>query len=69
MAKTERQIALDKFKDFVIKESRNNLVKAKKVSSKTLYNSIGGEVKHSANSVQIFFEMANQNLPRQRCKR
>ncbi len=41
--KSEVQKQLDKFKAYVISESRKNLTNLKKNSSKKLYNSLRGE--------------------------
>ena len=51
------QEELDKFKDYVIKQSKSNLTRLKKNSSKTLYNSIKGEAKAMPNSFYLNFEM------------
>ena len=51
------QEELDKFKDYVIKQSKANLTRLKKNSSKTLYNSIKGEAKAMPNSFYLNFEM------------
>ena len=51
------QEELDKFKDYVIKQSKANLTRLKKISSKTLYNSIKGEAKAMPNSFYLNFEM------------
>jgi hypothetical protein len=40
----EVNIILNRFKDYVIQQSRSNLSKSKKNNTKTLYNSIKGEV-------------------------
>ena len=51
------QEELDKFKDYVIQQSKSNLTRLKKNSSKTLYNSIKGEAKAMPNSFYLNFEM------------
>lgn len=51
------QEELDKFKDYVIKQSKSNLTRLKKNSSKNLYNSIKGEAKAMPNSFYLNFEM------------
>lgn len=48
---------LDKFKNYVIQQSRSNLTRLKKNSSKNLYNSIKGETKAMPNSFYLNFEM------------
>lgn len=55
MLETEKE--LKKFRDYVIKESRTNLTKLKKNSSKKLYNSLKGEYKLMANSFSLYFSM------------
>ena len=51
------QKTLEKFRDYVIQQSRNNLTKDGKNVSKQLYNEIKGNVKVSKNSFQIDFDM------------
>lgn len=48
---------LDKFKDYVVKESKSNLTRMKKNSSKKLYNSIKGTAQVFPNSFGIEFTM------------
>lgn len=55
--KSEVQKQLDKFKAYVISESRKNLTKLKKNSSKKLYNSLRGEAKVMPNSFSMDFFM------------
>lgn len=55
MLETEKE--LKKFRDYVIKETRTNLTKLKKNSSKKLYNSLKGEYKLMANSFSLYFSM------------
>jgi hypothetical protein len=55
MLETEKE--LKKFRDYVIKESRSNLTRLKKNSSKKLYNSLKGEYKLMANSFSLYFSM------------
>jgi hypothetical protein len=58
MVKLEHtQKTLDKFRDYVIQQSRSNLTKGGKNVSKQLYNEIKGEVKVSPNSFQLNFDM------------
>ena len=51
------QAELDKFKKYVIQQSRSNLTKGGKNVEKKLYNSIGGESISSKNSIRLAFEM------------
>jgi hypothetical protein len=51
------QKTLEKFRDYVIQQSRSNLSKSDKNVSKKLYNEIKGNVKVSHNSFQLGFEM------------
>ena len=51
------QEELDKFKNYVIQQSKSNLTRFKKNSSKNLYNSIKGEAKAMPNSFYLNFEM------------
>ena len=55
--KTERQIALEQFRDYVIKQAKSNLTRMHKKSSSKLYNSIKGEVKEMPNSIRLGFDM------------
>ena len=57
MQKTEVQKELEKFRDYVINQSRSNLTRLKKKSSSKLYNSIQGTVKAMPNSISINFSM------------
>lgn len=57
--KSEVQKQLDKFKAYVISESRKNLTNLKKNSSKKLYNSLRGEAKAMPNSFSMDFFMAD----------
>ena len=59
LEKENLQKALDRFKNHVIKESKSNLTKLKKNSSKKLYNSIKGTVKVNENSFEMDFTMAD----------
>lgn len=51
------QEELDKFKNYVIQQSRSNLTKQGRNISKSLYNSIKGEAKAMPNSFYLNFEM------------
>jgi hypothetical protein len=55
--KSEVQKQLDKFKAYVISESRKNLTRLKKNSSKKLYNSLRGDAKVMPNSFSMDFFM------------
>ena len=55
--KKETQKALDYFRKYVIQQSRTNLTKGKKNSSKKLYDSIKGVSKVNPNSISLYFEM------------
>ena len=57
MEKQEVQEAIDKFRKYVIQQSRSNLTKQKKNSSKGLYNSLNGVSKVNPNSISLYFEM------------
>lgn len=51
------QKTLEKFRDYVIQQSRSNLTKGNKNSTKNLYNEIKGNVKVSKNSFELEFDM------------
>lgn len=51
------QETLDKFKSYVIQQSRSNLSKLRKNSSKNLYNSLKGEVINKDELHQVVFNM------------
>jgi ribosomal protein S17E len=53
---------LTDFKNYVVKESKSNLTRLKKSSSKKLYNSIKGTVKVSKNSMTVDFSMEDYGL-------
>ena len=55
MLETEKE--LEKFVRYVIKQSRTNLTKLKKNSSKKLYDSLKGESKLMKNSFGVYFSM------------
>ena len=55
--KEEVQEAIDKFRKYVVQQSRSNLTKQKKNASKSLYNSIKGISKVNPNSISLYFEM------------
>lgn len=55
--KQEVQEAIDKFRKYVVQQSKSNLTKQKKNASKSLYNSIKGVSKVNPNSISLYFEM------------
>lgn len=57
MEKSELQIELNKFRDYVISQSKANLTRQRKNVSKSLYNSIKGNVKAMPNSFSMDFSM------------
>lgn len=57
MDTTELQKVLDRFRDAVISQSKRNLTRLQKNSSKKLYNSIKGTVKAYPNSFHMEFSM------------
>jgi hypothetical protein len=57
MKQSEVQKELEKFRNYVIAEARKNLSNDKKNVSKTLYNSLKGNVKAMPNSLSMQFEM------------
>jgi hypothetical protein len=54
---SERLKALEKFRDLVVAEAKNELQRLGKDSSGKLKNSIKGEVKEMPNSIGVYFEM------------
>jgi hypothetical protein len=58
----EVQEAIDKFRKYVIQQSRSNLTKMKKNSSKALYKSIDGVSKVNPNSISLYFEMLDYGV-------
>lgn len=57
MKQTELQLELNKFRDYVISQAKANLTRGGKNSSKSLYNSIKGNVKANPNSFEMDFSM------------
>lgn len=55
--KEEVQEAIDKFRKYVVQQSKSNLTKQKKNASKSLYNSVKGVSKVNPNSISLYFEM------------
>lgn len=62
MQNTEVQKELERFRDYVVSQSRRNLSRLRKNSSKRLYQSIQGYVKTMPNSISIEFEMENYGV-------
>ena len=60
--KQEVQEAIDKFRKYVVQQSRSNLTKQKKNASKSLYNSIKGISKVNPNSISLYFEMEEHGV-------
>lgn len=55
--KTERQLELEKFRNYVIQQAKSNLTRMGKRSSGKLYNSLKGDVKEMPNSIRLGFNM------------
>jgi hypothetical protein len=51
------RLTLEKFRDYVIQQSRSNLTKGGKNDTKSLYNEIKGDVFVGANSIGVNFSM------------
>jgi hypothetical protein len=60
--KAEIQKELERFRDYVVSQSKRNLSRLKKNSSKKLYNSIKGNVKAMPNSISIQFTMEDYGV-------
>ena len=60
--KAEIQKELERFRDYVVSQSRRNLSRLKKNSSKKLYQSIKGDVKAMPNSISIQFTMEDYGV-------
>ena len=60
--KEEVQEAIDKFRKYVVQQSKSNLTKQKKNASKRLYDSIKGVSKVNPNSISLYFEMEKHGL-------
>jgi hypothetical protein len=58
----EVQEAIDKFRKYVIQQSRSNLTKQRKNVNKSLYNSIKGVSKVNKNSISLYFEMLDYGI-------
>lgn len=58
----EVQEAIDKFRKYVIQQSRSNLSKQRKNVNKSLYNSIKGVSKVNKNSISLYFEMLDYGI-------
>lgn len=61
MTKSELQIELEKFRDYVIQQSQNNLSRLGKGGGK-LYDSIEGRVKANQNSFEMEFSMEDYGI-------
>ena len=57
MKQSELQIELNKFRDYVISQAKANLTRGGKNVSKSLYNSVKGNVKANPNSFEMEFSM------------
>lgn len=57
MLSNEVEKELKRFTDYVIKQAKSNLTRLKKNSSKSLYDSLKGNVKVSKNSFELGIEM------------
>jgi hypothetical protein len=57
MKQSELQLELNKFRDYVVSQAKSNLTRQGKNSSKSLYNSIKGNVKANPNSFEMDFSM------------
>ena len=62
MQKDEVQKELERFRDYVVSQSRRNLSRLNKNSSKRLYQSIQGNVKAMPKSISIEFSMENYGV-------
>jgi hypothetical protein len=51
------RLTLEKFRDYVIQQSRSNLTKGGKNDTKSLYNEIKGDIFVGANSIGVNFSM------------
>jgi hypothetical protein len=60
--KAEIQKELERFRDYVVSQSRRNLSRLKKNSSRKLYESIKGDVKAMPNSISIQFTMEDYGV-------
>ena len=58
----EVQEAIDRFRKYVIQQSRSNLTKQRKNVNKSLYNSIKGVSKVNKNSISLYFEMLDYGI-------
>lgn len=60
--KSYTKTSLEGFRDYIVKQSKSNLTRKGKNVSKSLYNSISGNVKVSANSIELDFQMEEHGL-------
>jgi hypothetical protein len=56
------QKTLERFRDYVIQQSRTNLTKGDKNVTSELYNKLRGDVKAMPNSIGVYFEMPQYGL-------
>ena len=62
MQNTEVQKELERFRDYIVSQSRRNLSRLRKNSSKRLYQSIQGKVKTMPNSISVEFFMEDYGV-------
>lgn len=62
MEKSEVQKELERFRDYVVSQSRRNLSRLRKNSSRSLYDSIKGKVNVMTNSISIEFFMEDYGI-------
>lgn len=62
MKQSELQLELNKFRDYVVSQAKSNLTRQGKNSSKSLYNSIKGNVKANPNSFEMDFSMEEYGI-------
>ena len=62
MQNTEVQKELERFRDYIVSQSRRNLSRLRKNSSKKLYQSIQGKVKTMPNSISVEFFMEDYGV-------
>jgi hypothetical protein len=56
------QKTLERFRDYVIQQSRTNLTKGGKNVTSNLYSQLKGDVKAMPNSIGVYFEMPYYGL-------
>ena len=62
MEKTEVQKELERFRDYVIQQSRSNLTRQKKKASSKLYQSLNGKLQVNPNSFTLEFMMEDYGV-------